>query len=85
MANTPFYGRIDELNRLNILLNKKSSSLVVIKGRRRIGKSRLIVEFSKELNSLMFTVCRRTKNITAQTQRDYFVQQMQRLLEIRGN
>ncbi len=82
MANTPFYGRIDELNRLNILLNKKSSSLIVIKGRRRIGKSRLIAEFSKELNSLMFIGLPPEKNITAQTQRDYFVQQMQRLLKI---
>lgn len=56
MANeTPFYGRRDELDRLARLLKKKTSSLVVIKGRRRIGKSRLILEFSKGLKALIFT------------------------------
>ncbi len=47
MNESPFYGREDELSRLSRLLKKKTSSLVVIKGRRRIGKSRLIQEFGK--------------------------------------
>ena len=50
---TPFYGRSEELHRLEQLLLKKTASLVVIKGRRRIGKSRLISEFSKKTNSLV--------------------------------
>ena len=82
MENSPFYGRTDELTRLTILLNKNSSSLIVIKGRRRIGKSRLIAEFGKNSKSLMFIGLPPEKNITAQIQREYFVQQMQRLVGI---
>ena len=40
MDEAPFYGRKEELDRLGALLKKKSSSLVIIKGRRRIGKRR---------------------------------------------
>lgn len=50
-----FFGRKKELAQLNLLLKKKSSSLVVIKGRRRIGKSRLIQEFGKNFNILTFS------------------------------
>jgi len=82
-SETPFYGREDELNRLAGLLKKKTSSLVVIKGRRRIGKSRLILEFSNGLKTFTFTGLPPTKNTTAQTQREYFVQQMERLLGLR--
>ena len=42
-----FVGRTAELDNLNSFLQKKSASLIVIKGRRRIGKSRLIEEFAK--------------------------------------
>jgi AAA+ ATPase superfamily predicted ATPase len=83
-SETPFYGREDELNRLAGLLKKKTSSLVVIKGRRRIGKSRLILEFSNGLKTFIFTGLPPTKHTTAQTQREYFVQQMERLLGLRG-
>ena len=41
-----FLGRAYELGLLKNLLTKKSASLVVIKGRRRIGKSRLAEEFA---------------------------------------
>ena len=34
-----FVGRQEELTRLNGFLNKKSASLIVVRGRRRIGKS----------------------------------------------
>lgn len=80
----PFYGRQEELGRLNGLLKKTTSSLVVIKGRRRIGKSRLILEFSQGLKTLFFTGLPPTKETTAQIQREYFVQQMKRLLGVRG-
>jgi len=36
MIMTPFVGRDAELDQLEMLLNKKSTSLVVIRGRRRI-------------------------------------------------
>lgn len=45
---TPFIGRSKELKSLNSLLLKSSASLIVVKGRRRIGKSRLIEEFGKQ-------------------------------------
>jgi len=84
MDGTPFYGRQEELERLGWLLKKKTSSLVVIKGRRRIGKSRLIQEFSKNIKTLTFTGLPPDKNTTAQTQRDYFVLQMQQQLGLKG-
>jgi uncharacterized protein len=42
-----FIGRKQELQKLEALLAKNTTNLVVIKGRRRIGKSRLVEEFSK--------------------------------------
>jgi len=45
-----FYGRREELRKLNGLLGKKTASLVVVSGRRRIGKSTLIQEFSKKFD-----------------------------------
>lgn len=43
-----FLGRQDELQRLQEAKRKKTASFIVVKGRRRIGKSRLIEEFGKE-------------------------------------
>ena len=43
-----FRGRSEELNSLRSLINFKKASLAVILGRRRIGKSSLVHEFSKE-------------------------------------
>ncbi|NQY74018.1 MAG: ATPase, partial [Candidatus Margulisbacteria bacterium] len=40
-----FIGRKVELERLKKLRKKKTASLIVCRGRRRIGKSRLIQEF----------------------------------------
>ena len=42
------------------------------------------MEFSKGLKTVIFTGLPPTENTTAQTQREYFVQQMGRLLGIRG-
>ena len=42
-----FIGRSSELGFLNDLFKKKNASLIVIRGRRRIGKSRLVEEFGK--------------------------------------
>lgn len=43
-----FIGRKKELSILESLTSKKTASLVVIKGRRRIGKSRLAEEFGRK-------------------------------------
>lgn len=50
-----FSGRKHELTLLNQLLEKKTASMAVIYGRRRVGKSRLIEEFSKSLTTYTFT------------------------------
>ena len=42
-----FFGRDNELQKLNDLKSKQAASLVVIKGRRRIGKSTLIQKFGE--------------------------------------
>ena len=47
-----FIGREYELKLLHNLFTKKSASLVLIKGRRRIGKSRLAEEFAKPYSLL---------------------------------
>ncbi len=45
-----FFGRNEELRKLHDLSDKKTASLVVVKGRRRIGKSSLIQQFSKKFD-----------------------------------
>ena len=55
MTMSPFIGREPEIARLKGLLNKKSASLIVVRGRRRIGKSRLLAEFGKEMKSFFFS------------------------------
>ncbi len=72
----PFIGRASELKTLYKLLKKSSSSLVVIQGRRRIGKSRLIAEFGKNFTFLQFTGLPLTAETTAQSQRDEFSRQL---------
>ncbi|MBS0654501.1 MAG: AAA family ATPase [Verrucomicrobia bacterium] len=77
---TRFIGRKQELAGLKGLLKKKSSSLVVIRGRRRIGKSRLAEEFSKAFTKhYMLTGVPPEKGVTAKDQRDEFRRQMRRL------
>jgi AAA+ ATPase superfamily predicted ATPase len=43
-----FVGREKELEALKQISRKSTSSLIVITGRRRIGKSSLVREFSKQ-------------------------------------
>lgn len=71
-----FVGRKDELERLNSLLGKKSASVVVVKGRRRIGKSRLVEEFAKGKRFLVFSGIPPIEGTTAQSQRDVFAKQL---------
>jgi AAA+ ATPase superfamily predicted ATPase len=79
MTKPPFVGREGELDRLRGLLSKRSASLIVVRGRRRIGKSRLLAEFGKEMKSFFFSGLPPEKKLTAQTQRDEFAAQMKRL------
>jgi len=79
MENAPFIGRKPEIERLRGLLDKKSASLIVVRGRRRIGKSRLLSEFGREMKSLFFSGDPPVKGTTAQSQRDLFADQLKRV------
>lgn len=80
---TPFYGRRRELATLKRFLTKKSASMIILKGRRRIGKSRLIKEFAKSFERVYtFSGLAPTKKTTAQSQRDEFARQLQRVFGI---
>ena len=72
-----FFGRKKELKKLNDLLEKRSSSLIVIKGRRRIGKSRLAQEFSKSMKTLTFMGLSPQVGITAKNERENFAKQLE--------
>ncbi|MCB1084548.1 MAG: hypothetical protein KDK60_00420 [Chlamydiia bacterium] len=72
-----FIGRNKELRRLQDTRDNQIADLVVITGRRRIGKTRLAEEFGKSFSHVFsFTGLPPTKGITAQKQRDHFAQQL---------
>ena len=74
-----FVGRKSELETLAKLTDKKSASFIVIKGRRRIGKSRLINEFSKRFDHYYsFTGLPPEKKTNAKDQLDEFCRQISR-------
>lgn len=76
-----FVGREKELSQLHLLLKKKSASLVVLKGRRRIGKSRLIEEFGKSLKMYTFSGVVPTEKTTLETQLHEFGWQLGKALD----
>ncbi len=76
MTKDQFVGRQAELAQLLRLQKLKSAKLVVIKGRRRVGKSRLIDEFIKEKTAYHFVGLAPNNDTTAQTQRDHFALQL---------
>ena len=72
-----FIGREKELERLKLLLKKRVASLVVIRGRRRIGKSRLIEEFGADLPChILAGLPPSKKGLTKQIQLDEFCAQV---------
>ncbi len=79
---TSFIGRKRELQRLQDLFSRKTASLVVVKGRRRIGKSRLIEEFAKGTKFVSFSGLPPTEGVTAQHQRDEFARQLARIFYV---
>jgi uncharacterized protein len=76
----PFIGRQRELEKLRQVANGRVASLIVLKGRRRIGKTRLAQELGKEFRTLLFTGLPPTEGVTAQIQRDNFASQLSRQL-----
>lgn len=78
----PFVGRTNELRRLEDLSKSGRACLVVIKGRRRIGKSRLAEEFGKGKVFLPFSGLAPVKGVTAQDQRDAFAREFTTLFHL---
>lgn len=72
----PFVGRCTELAELAQAWQRKAASLVIIQGRRRIGKSRLVEEFAKDKKFYRFTGIAPTEQTTQQMQLDEFARQM---------
>lgn len=55
MANNAFYGRSEELSSLNFMYDSHSFEMMVIYGRRRIGKTTLINKFCENKNVIFYT------------------------------
>jgi len=60
-----FYNRLDEIGELEILLKQceNSSKMTVITGRRRVGKTVLALEFSKNRKFLYFFVSKKNEHL----------------------
>lgn len=76
-SKTPFVGRKDALVELKMLDESAGASLVVIRGRRRIGKSRLVEEYAQGKTFIKFAGLAPVKEITAKHQRENFAHQFQ--------
>lgn len=74
--SSSFIGRKQELKDLNKLFKKNSASLVVVQGRRRIGKSRLIEEFAKDYQFFEFSGIPPTSKTTIQSELNEFSRQL---------
>lgn len=80
-----FIGRDQELTKLKTLLQKKTASLVVLKGRRRIGKSRLAEEFGKFFSTAwIFAGLPPNEDTTATIERTDFVVQLEQQTGVCG-
>ena len=76
---TRFIGRRREIEGLKNLMRKKSASLVVIKGRRRIGKTRLAEQFGENFDThYIFAGLAPSQATTSQEQKTEFLRQMKR-------
>ena len=71
-----FFGRQLELELLNNLLTKKTASLVIIKGRRRIGKSRLVEEFARGYTFYNFSGIPPHHKTSALSEKEAFLKQL---------
>jgi len=76
-----FIGRKGELNTLQTVLGQRSASFIVVNGRRRIGKSRLIAEFAKSYTYYVFNGLPPRKGITVEDQRKEFMRQFREQFE----
>lgn len=78
-----FIGRQQELSKLQSEAEKKTASFIVVRGRRRIGKSRLIEEFSRKFDAFyVFTGLPPEKDVTKTDQLEEFCRQMARQFKL---
>ncbi len=84
MSSEPFIGRSQQLKGLELLLKKKTATLVVVRGRRRIGKSRLIEEFARDKRFLSFSGLPPTtkQGAGAKIQRHEFIRQLNQQMNL---
>ena len=71
-----FIGRQEELREIHSLQNRQSAGLVVVTGRRRVGKSRFILEASTDFNFFAFSGTPPEEGTNTQKQRDEFAVQL---------
>ncbi len=75
----PFYGRERELEILKELLDSSSARLVVLRGRRRIGKSRLAEQFGKFFTKhFTFVGLPPEEGVTNEIQRRHFANELEK-------
>jgi AAA+ ATPase superfamily predicted ATPase len=77
-----FVGRASEIRELRDLQEKNTAHLVIVQGRRRIGKSTLIEEFAKNQKFYSIAGLFPTKETTEQMQRDEFARNLSEQLNI---
>ncbi|MBX3487190.1 MAG: AAA family ATPase [Candidatus Paracaedibacteraceae bacterium] len=77
-----FIGRSLDLQKLNDISQRKKANLIVIKGRRRIGKSTLATEFAKDKRFISLTGLAPESGLTDQNQRDNFARQLTNQLKL---
>ncbi len=71
-----FIGRIEQQAALEEMIQRPKAHLVVIRGRRRIGKSRLAEEVGKGKRFLCFSGIAPEPGVDAQSQRNSFANQL---------
>ncbi len=75
----PFYGRERELGILKELFDSNIARLVVVRGRRRIGKSRLAEQFGKSFQKhFTFVGLPPEKGVTDEIQRRHFANELEK-------
>ena len=67
-----FINRDEERRRLNRLLSNDQSGLAIVYGRRRVGKSRLLIECCEKSNGIYWVA----DESSAVVQRKYFVERL---------
>jgi AAA+ ATPase superfamily predicted ATPase len=79
----PFYGRERELGILKELLDSSVARLVVLRGRRRIGKSRLAEQFGQYFEKhFTFVGLPPEEDVTDETQRRHFANELEKQTDL---